>query len=220
MDGQKQGRVALLAWLRAVMKDHGISQAELGRVLGLERQLVNRMLNGKRRLQIAEVEAISRKWGVAPPIALHQSQPKVTQIKVVGEVAAGIWHEMGHMDFDIFEIPYAYNTDSRWPAEALSALIVRGESINRKAQDGDKVVMLDYGQAPRKFRDGDWVVARRERGDLAETTVKQVRGSPVKGWQLWPDSTDPRYQEPIPLDGEFVHVIGFVLDFIKPATVL
>jgi hypothetical protein len=65
------------------------------------------------------------------------------------------------------------------------------------------------------------VAVRRIRHDVAETTVKQLRGNP-SAWELWPDSTDPEFQNPVSLSGngsdDTVEVFAVVLDFIRPAT--
>jgi len=211
--------VVVVDWLKRVMAERQLSQAALGRILGIERQQVYRVLKGARRLTSDELLKIAKELNVELPASHQPKAPEIRYIKVVGEVAAGVWHDVTYQDFAEFEIPYAY--EPKWPPEAVKALIVRGESVNRKAQDGDKIAILMYEYAPRTFREGDYVVAERRRGDLIECTVKLVKGSERTGWELWPDSTDPRYQEPLRLgehDGEVVRVTAFVLDFIRAGT--
>lgn len=219
-------------WLRAALKAQNKSQAWLGRQLGQERDVINKVLKERRRLTSEELIKISTILKTPPPIIGDEdandplneswnSERIIRQVKCVGEVQGGVWKEMAFEDFDEFEIPYT--ADPRWPEGAVKALRVRGDSINRKAEDGDFVAVLDVNAALRAFKDGDWVVCHRARGGLIESTVKQVRRA-GDIWQLWPASTDPRFQEPITLEADGmnaddeVRVVGFVLDFIKSAT--
>ena len=221
--------MALTDWLLAGLEHAGISQAELGRRLGLQRDQINKVIKGKRRLTAVELQKAEQILGMRAPTEGGGPSPASTltlisrprehvNLRVVGEVAAGAWREVAYLDFDEIEIPYAI--DPKWPREAVWALRVRGPSINKKADDGDYVAVLDINAAPREFRAGDWVVVQRQRGDIVECTVKQVGGSPGS-WLLYPASTDARFQEPVPLNDstvDEVRVVGFVLSFIREAT--
>jgi hypothetical protein len=128
---------------------------------------------------------------------------------------------MDFVDFEPFEIPIPI--DARWPEGAVKAWVVRGESINKKASDGDFVVTLDIDHAPRAFQHGDWVIAERTRFGLRELSVKQVQVFEGEIW-LAPDSTDSRFtplrlchQDNVRVD-EAVRVTAFVLEFVKFAT--
>jgi SOS-response transcriptional repressor LexA len=217
----------LTDWLAGEMKARGLSQAALARALGLSgRDVVNKILKGKRKLSAAELIQITEKTGIKLPANLVSNYltdatdaRNPVLLKVTGEVAGGLFMDMSASDFDPFEIPYA--ADPRWPVEAVTALRVRGNSINRVASDGDYVVVLAPEAAPRDFRAGDWVVVHRERAGLVEATVKRVGGNAETGWRLEPYSTDPAHQSPVVLgehDGEVIRVVGFVIDFIRPAT--
>lgn len=54
-------------WLRDSIDRVGITQAELGRRVGLDRDQVNRLLNGKRRWDADTLEGIARTLRVPPP---------------------------------------------------------------------------------------------------------------------------------------------------------
>lgn len=227
-----------IAWLRSKMEQHGINQVGIAKLIGKDRQTVNKVLAGTRRIASDELLKLQEHFRTLEYGAVGSSTelasggevsvnpnplPSVRYIRVVGEVAAGLWREVTYSDFEHFDLPIV--ADPRWPAEALSALVVRGQSINRKANDGDFVLILDIHHAPRSFREDDWVVVERREGDKVETTVKRVGRNGDGGWLLLPDSTDPRWQEPIHLvengnEDVEVRVVAFVLDFIKPATKL
>lgn len=209
---------AIIEWLKGLMRDHNKSQADLARILGVGRDVMNKVMKGRRRLSSDELLALSRAFGVPVPETPEAAPVQIAYVRVVGEVMAGQFLDVTTADFEPYAIPYAL--DPRWPIEAVTALEIRGESINRQAREGDLAIVLSLGHAPRSYRDGDWVVAERARGDLVERTVKRLRMS-NGAVELWPDSTDERFQSPVLLgehDDETVRVVGFVLDFMRPAT--
>lgn len=209
----------LLAWYKKALQTTGVKPAEISRRTGITADVLSKVLKNRRKLSFEEAVQIADALGIDPPSAKAAGSPQVVTIQVVGEVAAGVWHEPAYDDFVPYSFPYSY--DGRWPPEALEALVIRGESVNRRAKDGAKVVTLKLDAAPRGPRDGDWVIAMRRRGDLIETTVKQMRRRADGVFELWPDSDDARFQEPLQIgehDGEVTMVTAFVLDFVSPAT--
>jgi SOS-response transcriptional repressor LexA len=222
----------LKQWVLQAMRAKKLSMSDLSRQLGIPVDGISKFLKDKRGLTASEMREIERITGVvAPAINENLNETKLTsaavarkleRIRVVGEVAGGVWKEMNHLDFPEYELDYPLNP--RWPADAIKALRVVGESINRQARDGDHVVCLDMWSFPRDLKSGDWVVVHRQRGEIVETTVKKLVGEPGS-WMLHPDSTDPRFQEPIPMNGadgigDEVRVVAVVLDFIRPATII
>jgi transcriptional regulator with XRE-family HTH domain len=119
----------------------------------------------------------------------------ISYVKLVGVVQAGIWQEPNMFDLeerqDIPIIPkadYAGLNQYAWR--------VVGASLNRVAQDGEYVIGISFYDLGRDPRDGELVICERRRGATVETTAKRVRL--VSGrFQLVPDSTDPRFQEPV-----------------------
>lgn len=118
-------------------------------------------------------------------------------IVVMGEVAAGVWREEQFLsDTSLGMVGLqSVNPDLR---KHMIGLVVKGESLNKLARENDILVvesLRDTGTVP---RDGDLVVVERKRGQegIFEMTAKRLRrrGS---GLELWPESTDQRYQEPL-----------------------
>ena len=157
------------------------------------------------------------------PSNVHPLGRGVWVIKIVGEVAAGVWRDVGMADQagpedqQVSGVP----ADPRFPASAQYDLVVRGTSIDKTARDGDiiRVVRVaDVGYAP---TDGDLVVVQRTRfsGQIVETTAKRLRIR-RDSMELWPESSDERWQEPIPYggaaEGEMVEIIGLALYAIRP----
>lgn len=216
---------AIVDWLSRAMAEKEITQADLGRALGVGRDVMNKVMKGRRRLTGDELLALSRFLDIPPPETPEHSESEPVAVRpiayvcVVGEVRAGHFEDVTYSDFETYQIPYAL--DPRWPVEAIQGFVIRGESINKQARDGDLAITLKVERAPRSVQNGDWVVAERRRHDLVELTVKRVRMDGDGVIELWPDSTDPRFQKPLLMgehEGETVSVVGFVLDFMRPAT--
>jgi len=98
------------------------------------------------------------------------------------------------------------------------ALGIRGESINKTAQEGHFAICQRYGGNQQKPPEGKFVHVERQRRGETEWTIKKVRWT-AAGLGLWPDSTDVRWQTPIAFgDGEDqVTILGIVIGWYKPA---
>lgn len=212
--------------LAKILQEKNLTHGAIARMLGVNRQNVSRWASGQVRLPPNIATRISQLLGIEAGALVFGDEramvqrpaPKLQPISVVGEVAAGLWQDVL---IDGFE-PYTVDipVDSRFDAAHMFALKVKGNSINRRAPDGSLVVCLDIHAAPRAPRDGDWVVARRMRNGLAETTVKQYRVTDGRA-ELAPDSTDPQHQTALIVgahDGDEVGVTAFVLEFVHAGT--
>lgn len=121
-------------------------------------------------------------------------------LRVLGEVAAGVWLEVdpiSQYDEPLFEVPVP--EDSRFPKGAVYGLLVRGTSLNKIADDGDILVCLDRASAGFDIADDDLVIVERVRAQdgLREVSAKRARRINGHKLELWPESTDPRFQDPI-----------------------
>lgn len=143
---------------------------------------------------------------------------KVASIPVLGFVKAGVWQDIegwGVGTMDEF-VPSA----SEYPTEWQYAYTVDGDSLNKIAQSGDRLICLDLGKSGAWFEDGDLVIAQRTRfgGQMIERSAKRVRQT-TKGFELWPESTHPDHQKPISLElhGETdeLRVVAKVLWILK-----
>lgn len=149
---------------------------------------------------------------------------KSDRIPILGEVAAGMWLETGALDgFESSRgvVPLPVLPD--FPSDASFALVVRGTSINRIADDGDILICIDIAKTGISPRDGDLVIVERLRGQegLREVTAKRFRIAD-SGYQLWPESTDERWQSPLvigDLEGDdCVRIIARVQFAMKEVT--
>ena len=209
-----------IEWIREGLKKPGKSKIALAKAMGKSPQVVTMLLQGHRDLKAREIEIISKYLEVDPPNMQNVAPQSVIRTAyITGEVAAGVWSEP---DISFDPIATTVAVDNRWPENSVFLLRVKGNSINRQAKDGDLVLCLDIHAAPRNFQAGDWVIAERTGADgRIEMTVKQVEGNRFKGFQLRPDSDDPRFQTSLKLgknNGDTVAVKAYVIEFIKKAT--
>lgn len=146
---------------------------------------------------------------------LVKSSRPLGLIKVSGKVAANTWLSVDDMDFDYSDVEYVPSVDG-FPLHWQFALVVEGNCLNKRANHGDKLVVLDIIKAEQDVFADDLVIVERKKfgGQMVERTAKRVRQA-ADGFELWPESTDPAHQEPIRLykvpEGEEIQIIGKVL---------
>jgi len=145
--------------------------------------------------------------------------PPLGSLPIIGEFAAGLWHEV---DDAIDESPYAgiaAPPDPAYPAAHQFAGIVKGTSVNRVAPDGSVVSCLDVQKARIRPKDGDLVAVEQTRhgGHERMRTIKRLKHT-ADGIELWPDSDDPKWSARGPIrvnrgdedDGTTVVILGVV----------
>jgi len=114
-------------------------------------------------------------------------------------------------------VPYI---GGKWVGLEQFAYKVSGPSVDLlRIFDGDYVVCVPYFDARRRPTQDDVVVVERRRGQTIERTVKQLALT-TTGCELWPRSSDQRFQSPIVVDrhgesteadGTTVEIIGLVI---------
>jgi transcriptional regulator with XRE-family HTH domain len=226
-----------IEWIRRGLRSPGKNQSGLAAHLGVAHPQITMMLQGKRRIKADELPKIAEYLETNVPIVTYDAATGRVVAKeaelvervpvypmIRGVVAGGRWLEMDTWSSDgdgVERYPTPVFVPENIDASAVYVLKIEGNSVNRKAPDGGFVVCLPLDSAPRNFRSGDWVVAERRRGDLIETTVKQVSRNDEGQWELLPLSDDPKHQAPITVGehpDEVVSVKAFAIDFISPGT--
>jgi Peptidase S24-like len=149
---------------------------------GTEPKDLDRPEMGDRKSSLAAKRALYRQ--LASEALRHQAKPKLA-----GEIAAGIWRDQ--------ELPQARPAlgipiDPRYPAHYQSVFEVRDNSMDRLAQIGDFLIVVDRAASGLTPRSGDIVIVRRIRDGLHEVTARrfELRGSEV---ELRFESTDRHY---------------------------
>lgn len=157
---------------------------------------------------------------LAPP---QPAWPPRNTIPLIGEVAAGPWlpvdQEVDAPLYDDIAVPPDPNHPADWQFAAMS----RGTSVNKIAPDGSILVCIDLRKARMAPRPRDLVIVEQRRAgglEIMRTAKRYVETA--DGYELWPDSTDPRWQQPIAVakgahdDGIEIEVIGKVTFIFAP----
>ncbi|TGP28237.1 phage repressor [Mesorhizobium sp. M2D.F.Ca.ET.232.01.1.1] len=202
------------------LKELGINPFEAARRGDLERSYVNDILIGKKQsVRTDKIESLARALQL-DPAELSVSKPKTTaegavrRVVVRGFVQAGYWAETWEWgDDDQYSVPVP--DDPALQPFTLFAAEARGPSMNKRYPEQTVLVFTDAVETGAALELGKRYIVERERADgLREATVKTLwRDDAGKIWLL-PESNDPRFQEPIPIDGsedDTVRVVGRVV---------
>lgn len=202
------------------LKELGINPFEAARRGDLERSYVNDILIGKKHsVRTDKIESLARALQL-DPADLSVSKSKavaegaIRRVLVKGFVQAGYWAETWEWgDDDQYTVPVP--DDPALQPFTLSAAEARGPSMNKRYPDKTVLVFTDAVETGAALELGKRYIVERERADgLREATVKTLwRDETGKIWLL-PESDDPRFQEPIPIDGgedDAVRVVGRVV---------
>jgi SOS-response transcriptional repressor LexA len=160
---------------------------------------------------------VSAEWlytGAGEPVGVSPMpgmRPISRAVPVIGVVQAGLWQEVIEDEPQPEEL-LPINLQG-FDGSQLYALRVSGPSMDLFYPEGTRVVVCPAAEIG--VREGDHVVVRRRRGDLVETTLKEIVQA-KQGIELWPRSSDPRFQEPIRLQtvrdaDEGPEIIGVVV---------
>lgn len=181
-----------------------------------------RTFGRSRALQYARALGVSADWLMLGRLAKVKPPP---MIRVVGEVAAGVWiEELGDgsapLDLDgvVTDDDRYVPGDPDYKEQGQFAVSVKGNSIDQIAQDGDILICMEPIGANISVSDGDVVIVDRRDGIKHEYSAKRLT---CKGKQalLRAESSDPRYQEKITTDASFsdpnVKILGKVLRIMK-----
>jgi len=207
-------------WLKEELAKDGRSQAALARFLGYDfPEIVNRMCSGKRQIKSQEADRIREYLATHPPddptgnygatvTPIPRSRSLTAQLVVRGTVEAGSWREVGVAD--VFE-PEVLTAPKELVDAGAFGLRVVGPSMDLRYPHGSMIIVVPWDGPPPV---GKRVVVERTRpGGLVETSVKELVRRPDGELELWPRSTHPAHQAPIPFgdhDDVTVRLLGVV----------
>jgi len=194
----------------------------LAEVLGLPRSRVSEMISGERKIGASEVPTIAAylEWPAdrllaqlsdrsVLPLNLDPTPRRMGSIRVVGEVAAGVFKDtVLYEPADQYEMDIP--TDPRYGRFKKEGLAVNGPSMNRLYPEGSIVVVVsvfDLAQSADGWepKTGMRVVVQRiNEVGLMEATVKELQIDADGQMWLWPRSDHPQFQQPwkVPAAGE------------------
>lgn len=201
--------------------------AALGALAGTSQQQIERLEKGGRKLTKEWAERLAPHLGVTPESLIFglasDTLPVVKQAPVRGLAAAGLWMEYDDLSGEAFEpipiVPTKYTQAEQF------AYKIAGPSMDKeRIFDGDYVVCVPYWEARAAIQSHDTVVVERRDGAKIERTCKKVEVV-NGGFDLCPQSTDPRFQKPIHIpdarspntsDGLEVEIVGLVIGVYSP----
>ena len=238
--------VGAARYIRFVLSELKVSPSGLAKEAGISSSTLTRFLNSKDykyTISTTTINKIAKASGINPaPFFEGRSQADIAQATyfdagelydeswgdqshepgnkttvVIGEVSAGNWREMEILD--IMEQPPLPVDLSFHESRSCFAMVVRGESINKIARDGDYLLCVRRDAMRSDFRSGDLAVVQRSResGRLIEVTAKRLKKIDHQ-WELWPVSTDARFQQPLTVESlddtqeiTFVGIVEFIV---------
>lgn len=134
-------------------------------------------------------------------------------VHVKGFVQAGHWAETWEWDEDDqYSVPVPF--DESLSPYTLYGAETRGPSMDKRYPEGTVLIFTDAIETHEDVKIGSRYIVERERPDgMREATVKTLwRDEAGKLWLL-PESNDPRFQEPIPVEGgtdDTIRIVGRV----------
>lgn len=207
--------------IRAARKQADLTLEQLAELTGLSPGYISRMESSARNVSTKNLRKIATALGTTADKLIAETDLNVPgQMPVQGEVRAGAWLEIdGEPDPEKRETIPAL-PDPRYLRAPQFALRVVGTSMNKVAPPGQYVIVVSWPELGGELRDGDLVVVKRSRAMTYEVTLKRAKKGQDGTWELWPESTDPRYQEPVIMgDGDRdveITVIGKVVGRYEP----
>lgn len=150
------------------------------------------------------------------------AEPALQALPLLGQVRAGAWLAL---DESVQDEPVMLTaaTDARYPHARQWLREVVGDSMNAKGiLNGDLAHLVDWAEAGLELSNGQVIEVTRYRdgGELREVTLKEVEVKAPGHYLLWPRSTNPRWADPIVLNGsddsgQEVRVTGLLLAAIR-----
>lgn len=199
--------------IKELMRERNLSRDDVADGVGAHPITVSKLISGKMKLttewmdKFATVFGVPREQIIAPPAATRI-------IKVRSFIEAGVWEQHAEWpEDDWYEV--AIPDDPRYRTIELVGSETRGPSMNKRYPEHTVLVHTSIATSGETLELGKRYIVERERPDgTRETTVKTLsRDEAGKLW-LMPESTDPRFQTPIPIDEDIdaiVRVIGRVV---------
>lgn len=203
----------MLNRLKQLREAHGLTQEAVADALGMHHVNYNKLENGKTQLRPARIDQLARLYKIDPVEVLMEPPPGTRLVGVRGHVQAGHWAEAWQWpESDWYEVTVPADPGLR--SVSLYGAETRGPSMDRRYPEGTAIVYTDMIETGEALIPGKRYIVERERADgLREATVKTLWVDDRGTYWLLPDSTDPRFQEPIPVngqEGDTIRVVGRV----------
>ena len=192
----------LPALLRKIRRERRMTQVEFAQLIGVDQSTISKWERGTETPQFRNYDAITRALGISfeELTEAEQDTEKTWSLyaTVVGHVQAGDW-------VPAIEWPEDRQYKIQIPAPSgliqtdFSAFEVRGDSMNLVYPEGAIIIVARVHDYDWELANGDKVVVIQpgESGDFEATVKEVVLDQKGRVW-LWPRSTNPIHQSPIP----------------------
>jgi SOS-response transcriptional repressor LexA len=202
-------------WQKKIAKainDSKMSMKEVSLAAGMSETYIRDVLKRGNAPSFKRLNAIHAVLGVSDeedtlPIPVHQ-------IRVEGVSQAGMFRDISLIEdneYDRQTIPVPVNP--KYAHVHQYALLVAGDSMNNKFQDGSYVTCAEWAGLGKELKHGMILhVERVKAGSMIETTIKTYIERDGKRW-LEPDSTNSKHL-PIEINGGLdteIHIKGAVI---------
>ncbi|MCP5073475.1 MAG: LexA family transcriptional regulator [Rhodobacteraceae bacterium] len=204
--------------IKSLRKSAGLTQNEVADRLGIHLTNYNRLENGKSDITASRMFELATIFECDAEQILFETPSDVRFVPVRQAVQAGDWAEAPEWQpDDQFTVPIPDEPEFR--KFRLHAAEARGPSMNLVYPERTIVIFTTLEDAQEDVEVDKRYVVERERADgFREATVKKLwRDDTGKFWLL-PESDDPRYQEPIALNGEegdTIRIVGRVVYSVR-----
>lgn len=182
--------------IKELRKKKGWSQQKLAEVVGTSNQQIGYLERAQRSLKQTWMVKLARALDVSPAELLPIETPPLA-LPLLGTVQAGVWRvpTEDEPEWISLPIPEVY---MRLRAFALR---VAGTSMNLIFPEGTILICCHMEELNEDPRPGKrYIIEDVDPHGEIETTVKEYQVDDDGRPWAWPRSTDPQWQQPVPLD--------------------
>lgn len=198
-------------WAEDNRRQRKMTQGDIGKAIGVSQPQARARLHATMEFSLDEIEILEKLFNENSPLRdeakinqIERIEIEIGEIPIKGAVQAGSW--IDRQDEVAFEMDEKVPALAGYPLDTQCAYVVIGTSLNRIASPGSVLVAVDIIKADIDIKDNDLVIIERSRydGQQVETTAKRVRQT-LTGFELWPESDDPKWQQATRLDNPPEH---------------
>ena len=188
--------------IQLLRKQAGKTQAELAKEVDVAQATVSKWELGIDLPGAAQAARLAQVFGVTANellgIGAAADMPAGRRVKVVGEIAAGVWRETVEMS-DPYDVLVA--VPKKYEHVPLQGFVVKGESMNKIYPDGSIVYVAPIHSVEGWPRDGQVVMVMSHEHGMTEATLKEFVVNEHGKW-LYPRSNHPEHQAPVDYKGK------------------
>ena len=200
--------------IQLLRKQAGMTQAELAKKVEVAQATISKWELGIDLPGATQASRLALVLGVTPNellgIGAAADMPAGRRVKVIGEIAAGVWRETIELQ-DQYDVLVA--VPKKFEHVPLQGFVVRGESMNKIYPDGSIVYVAPIHAVEGWPRSGQVVMVMAHEHGMTEATLKEFVVDEKGGKWLWPRSDHPEHQAPVDYKGKKgeVHITGVVV---------